>query len=157
LTQAYRLLKHTDRIDTSSGEVAQVDGGATNSPPPRPPTRMPSYIKVHLRNALDRDEFAKLVGQELYDHTREIDFPPVEDVVIDLAPVLDHNNQLLADAKAQWIEFCDSHPFHPRAKLAQTQIAMLLAMFRLYQDIAPSLPPPAEAQSAGKAPRPGGG
>ena len=104
---------------------------------------MPSFIKVHLRNAPDRDEFAKLVGQELYDHTREIDFPKVEDVVIDLAPVLDHDNQLLADAQAQWIQFCESHPFHPPVKLAQTQMAMLLAMYRLYQNIAPRLPLPA--------------
>ena len=169
LAEGYRLLKH---INSGSGPVAQVDGGATNSPPTRPPTRMPQYIKVHLRNAPDRDEFAKLMGQEIYDHTREIDFPKVEDVVIDLAPVLDHNNQLLAEARAQWIQFCESHPFHPPVKLAQTQMAMLLAIYRLSQDIAPSLPLPAEAQtmsprrgsgqkiggeSAGKAPRPGGG
>ena len=116
---------------------------------------MPRYIKVHFRNAPDRDEFAKLVGQEIYDRTRELDFPKVEDVVIDLAPVLDHDNQLLADAHAQWIQFCESHPFHPPVKLAQTQMAMLLAMYRLYQNIAPSLPPPAEAQTM--SPRRGSG
>ena len=107
---------------------------------------MPQCIKVHLRNAPDGDALAKLMGQELYDHTREIDFPKVEHVVIDLAPLLDHNNELLADAKAQWFQLCENHPFHLRVKLAQTQMAVLLAMFLLYQnDIAPSLPLPAEA------------
>ena len=145
LNDAYRLL---------TGKPERGQPGGRVDPASRPPARVRHHLKVHFRNAPDRDEFAKLVGLEIYDHTRELDFPKVEDVVIDLAPVVDHDNRLLADASAQWIQFCDSHPFHPPAKLAQTQMAMLLAMYRLDQNIAPSLPPPAVAQSAGKAPRP---
>ena len=136
LNEAYLLL-------TGKPERPNVGGDRVDpaTRPPLPPVR--PYIKVHFRNALDRDKFARLMGQELYDHTREVDFRPIEDVVIDLAPVLDHNKQLLADAHAQWIQFCDSQPLHLPAKLAETQMAMLLAMYRLYQqDIAPSLPLP---------------
>ena len=162
--------KHTDSLlVVLSGVKRPGEPGDRVDQATKPPARVRHYLKVHFRNAPDRDEFAKLVGQEIYDHTRELDFPKVEDVVIDVAPVVDHDNQLLADAQAQWIQFCESHPFHPPVKLAQIQMAMLLAMYRLYQNIAPSLPPPAVAQtmsprrgsgqkiggeSAGKAPRP---
>ena len=145
LTEAYRLL---------TGKPERQPGGRVDPATRPPPARVREYIKVHFRNKPDRDEFAKLFGQEIYDHTRELDYPNIQDVVIDLAPVVDHENRLLADASAQWIQFCDSHPFHPPAKLAQTQMAMLLVRYRLDQNIAPSLPPPAVAQSAGKAPRP---
>ena len=147
LAEAYRLL-------TGSPERGQKTGDRVDQAT-KPPARVRQYLKVHFRNAPDRDNFAKLVGQEIYDHTRELDFPKVEDVVIDVAPVVDHDNQLLADAQAQWTQFCESHPFHPPVKLAQIQMAMLLAMYRLYQNIAPSLPPPAVAQTM--SPRQGSG
>ena len=134
LAEAYRLLTGSPERGQKTGEPGDRVDQATE-----PPARVRHYLKVHFRNAPDRDEFAKLVGQEIYDHTRELDFPKVEDVVIDVAPVVDHDHQLLADAQAQWIQFCESHPFHPPVKLAQIQMAMLLAMYRLYQNIAPSI------------------
>ena len=111
LAEAYRLLTGSPERGQKTGEPGDRVDQAT-----KPPARVGHYLKVHFRNAPDRDEFAKLVGQEIYDHTRELDFPKVEDVVIDVAPVVDHDNQLLADAQAQWIQFCESPPLPPAGK-----------------------------------------